>query len=177
MRGWAVADPLRATAIVVTVIAAVCAAWFGGSWLTAASSGSLAYSRSRDAVLQAAEQETVNLNTLNYHHAQRDLELWLASSTAGLHAGLAQSLQQEVRVTQHDRLITSATILDGAVTRLDAAAGTATVMIALRFTVSISDATPATKFESELGQLKNTSSGWKLSGLCPTSGCTSSLSH
>jgi Mce-associated membrane protein len=177
MRGWAVADPLRATAIAVTVIAAVCAAWFGGAWLTAADSGSLAYSRSRDAALQAAEQEAVNLNTLNYHHAQRDLELWLASSTAALHAGLAQNLQQEVQLTQRDRLITSATILDGAVTRLDATAGTASVMIALRFTVTISDATPATKFESELGQLKDTASGWKLSGLCPTSGCTSSLSR
>ena len=176
LRGWAVADPLRATAVAVTVIAALCAAWFGSSWLIAAHSGSLAYSRTRDAVLEAAEQDVVNLNTLNYHHARQDLQLWLSSSTASLRNGLAQNLQQEVRITEHDRLITNATILDGAVTRLDPAAGTANVMIALTFTVAVSGATPATKFESELGQLRDTPSGWKLASLCPASGCSASAS-
>ena len=176
LRGWAFADPLRATAVAVTVIAALCAAWFGSSWLIAANSGSLAYSRTRDTVLEAAEQEVVNLNTLNYHRARQDLQLWLASSTASLHNGLAQNLQQEVQITEHDKLITNARVLDGAVTRLDTAAGTANVMIALTFTVAVSGTTPATKFESELGQLRNTSSGWKLSSLCPTSGCSSSSS-
>jgi Mce-associated membrane protein len=174
--GWAASDPLRASAIVITLIAVVCAAWFGGSWLSAASSSSLAYSQARDGVLQAAEQGVVNLNTLNYHRARQDLELWLASSTGSLHSGLAQELQQEVQVTQQDKLITTATILDGAVTRLDASAGTASVMIALTFTVTVSNATPATKFESELGELTKTSSGWKLSSLCPTSGCNASPS-
>lgn len=169
--GWAAGDPLRASAVVLAVVAAICAAWFGGSWLSAASSDSLAYSRTRDAVLQAAEQGAVNLNTLNYHHARQDLELWLASSTGSLNAGLAQDLAQEVQVTQQNKLITTAKILDGAVTRLDPAGGTASVMIALTFTVTVSGATPATKFESELGELTKTSSGWKLSSLCPTSGC------
>jgi Mce-associated membrane protein len=176
LRGWAASDPLRASAIVVTLIAAVCAAWFGGFWLSAANSSSLAYSQARDGVLQAAEQGVVNLNTLNYHRARKDLELWLASSTGSLHSGLAQELQQEVQVTQQDKLITTATILDGAVTRLDTSAGTASVMIALTFTVTVSNETPATKFESELGELTKTSSGWKLSSLCPTSGCNASPS-
>jgi Mce-associated membrane protein len=174
LRGWAAADPLRATSITVTVIAVLCAAWFGGSWLIAANSGSLAYSRTRDTVLEAAEQEVVNLNTLNYHHARQDLQLWLASSTASLRSDLAQNLQQEVQITEHDKLITNAMILDGAVTRLDAGEGTASVMVALTFTVTVSGGAPATKFQSELGQLTKTSSGWKLSSLCPTSGCNSS---
>jgi Mce-associated membrane protein len=175
LRGWAAADPLRATSIAVTVIAALCAAWFGGSWLIAANSGSPAYSQTRDTVLEAAEQEVVNLNTLNYHHARQDLQLWLASSTASLRSGLAQNLQQEAQITEHDKLITNATILDGAVTRLDTGEGTASVMVALTFTVTVSGGPPATKFQSELGQLTKTSSGWKLSSLCPTSGCNSSL--
>jgi len=173
LRGWASADPLRATSVAVTLVAAVCAAGFGGSWLAAASSASPAYSQARDAVLQAAEQDVVNLNTLDYRHARQDLALWLASSTAGLRSGLVQDMSQEVQVTEHDKLVTTASVLDGAVTQLDTGAGTANVMIALTFTVSFSGATPATKYESELGQLRLTSSGWKLSSLCPTSGCSS----
>lgn len=173
LRASATSDPLRASAVVLTAVAVACAAWFGGSWLSAAHSGSLAYAQTRDAVLQAAEQGAVNLNTLNYHHARPDLELWLASSTGTLHRGLAQDLQQEVLVVQQNKLITTARILDGAVTSLDTGAGTANVMIALSFTVTVTGAQPATKFESELGQLKQTSSGWKLSSLCPTSGCNS----
>jgi Mce-associated membrane protein len=174
LRASAASDPLRTSAVVLTVIAVACAGWFGGSWLTAAGASSLAYSQARDAVLQAAEQGAVNLNTLNYRHARPDLELWLASSTGALHSGLAQDLQQEILVVEQNKLTTTARILDGAVTRLDAGAGTASVMIALSFTVTVSGDQPATKFESELGQLKKTSSGWKLSSLCPTSGCNAS---
>jgi Mce-associated membrane protein len=170
----AAANPLTAAGVALATVAACCAGWFGTSLLNAANSGPLAYSRARDSVLRAAEQGVLNLNTMDYRHARQDFGLWLASSTGQLRAGLARNLPQEVQVARRSKLVTSARILDSAVTRLDAAGGTASVMISLDFTVTVSGARPATKLESELGHLTRTSSGWKLSNLCPASSCQAS---
>lgn len=167
------AAPVRATAVALTVAAAICAAWFGMSWLSAARSSSLSTARARDAALQAAEQAAVNLNTLNYHHARSDLNLWLDSSTGALHTGISQDLKEEIEVAQEEKLITSATVLDGAITKLNASAGTANVMLAMTFSVQLSGSSPAAKFESEVGTVRRTAAGWRLASLCPTSGCTS----
>lgn len=170
------AAPLRTTALALTTAAAICAAWFGASWLSAAHSSSVNVARTRDAALQAAEQAAVNLNTLDYRHARSDLKLWLDSSTGSLHSSIAQDLQQEMQVAQQEKLVTSATVLDGAITRLDASSGTASVMLAMTFNVQISGSGRAAKFESELGTVRRTAAGWRLASLCPTSGCTSGSS-
>ena len=90
--------PLLAAIVALPLAAAVCAGWFGWSWLSAARSGSLAEARTRDTVLQEAEQGVLNFNTLNYHQAARGLQVWLASSTGELHAELAQNLREEVQL-------------------------------------------------------------------------------
>lgn len=171
--GLVAATPLRTTALALATAAAICAAWFGVSWLTAAQSSSLNTARTRDTALQAAEQAAVNLNTLDYRHARSDLNLWLNSSTGSLHSSIAQDLQQEMQVAQQEKLVTSASVLDGAITRLDASSGTASVMLAMTFNVQISGSSPAAKFESELATVRKTGAGWRLASLCPTSGCTS----
>jgi Mce-associated membrane protein len=173
VRDLVAGDPLRAVTAAAALIALACAAWFGTSWRAAADAGTATAARARDTVLQDAEQAAVNLNTLDYQHARQDLNLWLSSSTGTLHTGIQQDLQQELQVAQQERLVTSATILDGAVTRLDTVSGTANVMLALTFSVQISGSKAAAKFESELGTMRKTAAGWRLSSLCPTSGCTS----
>jgi Mce-associated membrane protein len=150
---------------VLTVAAAACAGWFGWSWLSAARSGSLADARTRDVVLQQAEQAVLNFNTLNYHQAARGLQVWLASSTGQLHAGLAQNLHEEVQLVEQRKTITTARVLDGAVTQLATGPGTATVMVAVEVTVTPAKGSPFVESESELGQLVRTGSGWKLSAL------------
>lgn len=168
------ANPLHACAAILALLAAGCAAWFGSSLYRAAHSPSLAYARTRDAVLQAAEQGVLNFNTLNYHHAARGLGLWLASSTGTLHAQLAQGLREETQLVEQRKTITTARILDGAVTALDITAGTASVMIAVDVTVTPASASPFTESESEVGQLTDTASGWKLSALGYPPGSTPS---
>jgi Mce-associated membrane protein len=158
-------NPLLAVSAALAVAAAACAAWFGWSWYSAAHSGSSAYSRTRDVVLQSAEQAVLNFNTLNYHQAAQGLQIWLASSTGVLHAQLAQNLQQEVQLVQQKQTITTARILDGAVTQMDTGAGTASVMVALDVTVTPVKGTPFVESESEVGQLTRTASGWKLNTL------------
>lgn len=170
------ANPLLAAAAVLALIAAGCAAWFGSSWYRAAHSGSLAYSRTRDAVLQAAEQGVLNFNTLDYHHAAQGLGLWLDSSTGTLRAQLAQGLQQETQLVEQRKTITTARILDGAVTQLDTVAGTASVIVAVDVTVTPASGSPFTESESEVGQVSDTASGWKLSALGYPPGSASSPS-
>jgi Mce-associated membrane protein len=158
-------NPVLAAAVLLAVAAAACAGWFGWSWQAAAHSSTLADARARDAVLQDAEQGVLNFNTLNYHNASAGLRLWLDSSTGTLHAGLSSNLQQEIQAVQQKKTITTAKILDGAVTQLDTGAGTASVMVAVAVTVTPAKGSPFTERESEVGQLSMTPSGWKLSAL------------
>lgn len=167
------ARPVRISAIALVIIAAICAGWFGTSWQHAKHSAALQTARTRDQALQAAEQAAVNMNTLDYRHAKDDLNLWLSSSTGSLHNGISSSLTQEMQVVQQKKLITSATVLDGAITSLNVKNGTANVMLAMTFKVQVTGSSPASKFESELATVRRTASGWRLASLCPTSGCQS----
>jgi Mce-associated membrane protein len=157
--------------------AAACAGWFGWSWQTAAHSASLATARARDVVLASAEQSVLNFNTLNYHQASAGLRLWLDSSTGTLHTQLSQNLQQEVQLVQQKKTITTAKVLDGAVTQLDDGAGTASVMVAVSVTVTPATGSPFTERESEVGQLTRTPSGWLLSSLGYPSGTVPSATQ
>jgi Mce-associated membrane protein len=172
-------SPLLAVMSALATASLACAAWFGWSEYRAAHSSSLAYARTRDVVLQAAEQAVLNFNTLDYRSPGPGLRLWLASSTGSLHSQLAQNLKQETTLVQQRKTITTAQILDMAVTQLDAGAGTASVMAAVNVTVTASGQQPFTEHESELGQLTRTASGWKLNSLgypAGTSGSTPSAS-
>jgi Mce-associated membrane protein len=157
--------PVLAVMTVLVVAAAACAGWFGWSWLSTARSGSLALARTRDTVLAEAEQGVLNFNTLNYHQASAGLQVWLASSTGDLHAELAQNLRQEIQLVQQRKTITTARILDGAVTELATGPGTATVIVAVEVTVTPSSGSPFVESESEVGHVDRTGSGWKLSSL------------
>ena len=154
-----------AVASALAVAAAACAGWFGWSWHSAAHSSALANARARDAVLQDAEQAVLNFNTLNYHQASAGLNLWLESSTGALHSQLSSDLPEEVKLVQGKKTITTAKVLDAAVTQLDTAAGTASVMVAVDVTVTTPKGSPFTERESEIGQLTRTAYGWKLSAL------------
>lgn len=158
-------NPLLAATTLLAVAAAACAGWFGWSWYQAAHSASLSAARTRDTVLQSAEQAVLNFNTLDYHNASAGLHLWLDSSSGSLHTQLSQNLTQEIQLVKQKKTITTAKILDGAVTQLDTGAGTASAMVAVAVTVTPATGSPFTERESEVGQLTRTPSGWKLSGL------------
>lgn len=165
MTGARKADPLLITAVAAVLVAAVCAAWFGWSWASAAGSGSLGYSRTRDQALRDGEQAVQNLNTLDYRTVAAGLAVWQQSSTGTLHTDLVQAQQQYEQVIKQQKTVTSAKVLDGALTRLDTQAGTATIMAAVQLTVVPSSGKPVTKLEREEGTLTRTGSGWKLSDL------------
>jgi Mce-associated membrane protein len=158
-------SPLLVVAIAVAVIAAGCAGWFGWSWYRAAHSTSLTSARVRDQVLEQGEQAVQNLNTLDYRHLGRGLALWQQSSTGTLLHEVTTGRPQFEKAVRQARTVTTATVLDAAVTTLNEQAGTASIIVALQITVTPSKGSPSTKQTRLEGALARTADGWKLSAL------------
>jgi Mce-associated membrane protein len=129
--------PLRTATVavaVLAVIALVTAAWFGLSWYRAAHDESLALGMARDAVLQDAQQATVNLNTLDYRRVQEGLTLWEQSATGSLLDEVRANRDTYARAITDSKTTTTARSLDGAVAELDERAGTARVLVGVDVT-------------------------------------------
>lgn len=168
-------DPVRTATAVLPLAAAVFAGWAGWSWQSASHSAALAASRVRDEALQAGEQAVQNFSTLDYRRVRQGLDLWEQSSTGGLRAeivaGRAQFEQQVVQA----KTVTTAQVLDAALTSLNVRAGTATLIAAVQITVTPTRGAPVVKQNRLEGVLTRTPDGWKLSALgqVPVSGATS----
>jgi Mce-associated membrane protein len=160
-----ISDPVLLVAAVLVVVAGAFAAYFGWSWYDAAHDDALAYSRARDAVLRAGEQGVQNMNTLDYRKVDQGLTSWEDSSTGALHEELVQGRAQFTSQVQLAKTVTTAKILDGAVTELDDRTGKAGVIVAVQITVTPPTGTPTTKQSRMRAQLTRTPSGWKLSAL------------
>ena len=163
-RGW-LAEPLVATALVLAGLAALFAAWSGWSVYRASSAGPPAAAQLRDQALQAGEQAVQNFNTLDYRHVAAGLALWEQSSTGPLHAEIIAGHSQFTTQIEATKTVTTARILDGALTALNPTAGKASIMVAVQITVTPASGSPVTKQSRLLGTLARTPSGWKLSAL------------
>lgn len=160
-------DPVRMTAIVVTLIAAIAAAWSGWSWYGAEHDDSLAYSAARDEALQNGEQAIQNLNTLDYRALDKSLQSWVDSSTGDLQRDITQGragFEQKMREAQ---TVSTAKVLEGAVTELDDRSGKARVIVAVEVTVTPPKGDPVVKRNRLIGELTRTRAGWKLSAVAP----------
>jgi len=160
-----VSEPLVATAVVLAALAALFAAWSGWSWYRASTAGPPPGVQLRDQVLQAGEQAVQNFNTLDYRNVAAGLALWEQSSTGPLHTEISTGRAQFEQQIQQTKTITTARILDGALTALNPRAGTASIIVAVQITVTPASGSPVTKQSRLAGTLTKTSSGWKLSQL------------
>ena len=163
-RGW-LAQPLIATALVLAILAALFAAWSGWSWYRASTAGPPPDAQLRDQVLQAGEQAVQNFNTLDYRKVAAGLVLWEQSSTGPLHTEISKGRAQFESQIQQTKTITTARVLEGALTALNPRAGTASIIVAVQITVTPASGSPVTKQSRLAGTLTKTSSGWKLSQL------------
>jgi Mce-associated membrane protein len=160
------ADPLVASAAALVLIAAAFAGWSGWSWYSAAhGGGDTTLSQARDQALQDGEQAIQNFNTIDYRTVAQGISLWEQSSTGALRSQVAASRAAFESQVRQARTVSSARILDGALTALNARAGTATIITAVQLTVIPPTGSPAVKQERLTGQLIRTRSGWKLSSL------------
>ena len=160
--GWT-RDPLLATGGAMLAAAIVFFAVSGWVWLSAPRPS--AVSPVRDDALRAGEQAVLNFNTLSYRRVGEDLNLWAQSSTGALHRQITTgraAFEQQIRQAQ---TVTTATILDAALTSLNIRAGTAHIIVALQLTVTPAGGTAVTKQSRLAGELTRTTAGWKLSQL------------
>jgi Mce-associated membrane protein len=164
-RGRRRADLALLAAVAALVVAAVAAAWFGWSWYQAANAGPPGDGQARDHALQAGEQAVLNFNTLDYRHVRQGIGLWLQSSTGSLHSQVLRGRAQFEQEVRQAKTITTARVLDGAVTALNPRAGTASVIVALQVTVIPPKGNPVVKQNRLAADLTRTASGWKLSAL------------
>jgi Mce-associated membrane protein len=156
-------DPVLSTALVLALAAAIFAAFAGWSWASAPRASSEA--GVRDQALRAGEQAVLNFNTLDYHHVSAGLRLWEESSTGALHAQITSGAATFARQIAAAATVTTARILDGALTSLNVQTGTADLIVAIEITVTPAKGTAAVKQSRLEGVLTRTSSGWKLSAL------------
>jgi Mce-associated membrane protein len=163
-RGW-LAQPLVATALVLAILAALFAAWSGWSWYRASTAGPPPGAQLRDQALQAGEQAVQNFNTLDYRKVAAGLALWEQSSTGPLHTEISKGRAQFEQQIQQTKTITTARVLDGALTALNPRAGTASIIVAVQITVTPASGSPVIKQSRLVGTLAKTASGWKLSQL------------
>ncbi|MCS0637973.1 hypothetical protein NX801_20405 [Streptomyces sp. LP05-1] len=160
-----VRNPLLLTAAGLALLAAGGAGWGGWSWYTAAHDEAAAHSVTRDEVLAAGEQAVQNMNTLDHRDVAAGLRAWQQSSTGELLKQLTDGRDRFERQIREAKTVTTAKVLSGAVTELDTRAGRASVMVALRVTVTPPKGKPAAKESRMLGELTRTPGGWKLSAL------------
>lgn len=159
-------------ALVFFVVALVIAGYFSWSWHNAASATSTGASQRRDAALADGEQAVQNFNTLNYRHVDQGIRLWLQSSAGALHSQVQRSQASFAKQVEQAKTITTARVLDGALTALSTRNGTATIIVALQITVTPPTGAPVTKRSRLRGQLTRTAAGWRLTeiGQVPVSG-------
>jgi Mce-associated membrane protein len=156
-------DPLITAAVSLAAAAAVFAAISGWAWLSAPRASAAA--PVRDAALRAGEQAVLNFNTMDYRHVGRDLSLWAQSSTGALRRQIVAgrtTFEQQVRQAQ---TVTTARILDAALTNLNVHAGTARIIVAVQLTVTPAHEARVVKQSRLAGELTRTPAGWKLSAL------------
>jgi Mce-associated membrane protein len=165
---------LLVVSIGLLVVAAVCAGFFGWRWQdsrpSASSGGSGTSGGSRSAalvqqVLRQGEQDVQNFNTLSYQNLSQGLSNWQNSSTGTLRSETTSGWSSFAKQVSKLKTVTSATILDAALTSLDTHNGTAGIIVALQVTVTPAKGSAATKRSRLEGTLTKTSSGWKLSSL------------
>jgi Mce-associated membrane protein len=164
-------NPLVLAGIVLVVIAAICAAVFGYLWFHAAHDDTLAFSTDRDKALQAAEQGSINLTTLDYRNVAQGLDRWKQSTTGDLYTQLTSGslVSTFTKQAQQGKSVTTGTVVDGAITDLDDHAGKASALVIMRVQVTAAGKSTQKLVPLQWG-LTDTSTGWKLSAVEQASG-------
>jgi Mce-associated membrane protein len=156
---------LLTAAIALSVAAAAVAGWFGVAWISAANDDSLAFSRTRDEVNRVAQAAVVTMNTLDYRKVDQGMKDWETATTGALHNEVLQGKKTYRDAIVQAQSVTTATVLSSAVTELDDRTGKATVLVALRVTVTVKGQQPTPKDLRLQGELERTEAGWKLSAI------------
>ncbi|WP_158882624.1 hypothetical protein [Amycolatopsis anabasis] len=158
-------DSVRRGLIVLAVFAVLAAAWSGWSWWSASRDDAVLRAEDRDAVLTAATDGLVVLNTIDYRSAARDVDRWLAVTTGQLGKDLGGDRKGQLDRAAASRTVATATMKQAAVTELNREAGSARLVAVLDLQVSTNGGPPAANRSRLNVELNRTEQGWKVSGV------------
>ncbi|GAA3530209.1 hypothetical protein GCM10022222_11430 [Amycolatopsis ultiminotia] len=150
---------------VLSGLAVLAAAWFGWSWWRAAGDEGLARGRDRDAVLAAASTDLVALNTIDYHTGAADVDRWIAATTGQYRKDLSGDRQLQIERATSTKTVSTAALVQAAVTDLDPAAGTARLIAVLDVRVSTAGGAPASKQARLSVDFAREGDAWKVGGV------------
>ncbi|MBB4684942.1 hypothetical protein [Amycolatopsis jiangsuensis] len=150
---------------VLSVVGVLAAAWFGWSWWQAAHDDGFARGRDRDAVLAAAGTELVTLNTVDYHSGAADVDRWIAATTGQYGKDLAGDRQLQIQRATSTKTVSTASLVQAAVTDLDPAAGTARLIAVLDVRVSTGGGAATAKQARLSVDFAREGEAWKVGGV------------
>lgn len=151
--------------VALVVVAAFAAVWFGASWISSANDDTLSRAKTRDEVDRIARSAITTFHTLDYHKVDEGLDGWLNASTGDLHNEVLGRRASAKQTIEEAKTITSANVLSLSVTELNRDEGKATVIAAVRVTVSPEGKQAENKYMRIQGVLERAGDGWKLSGI------------
>ncbi|MGH3435702.1 MAG: hypothetical protein ACRDRN_04470 [Sciscionella sp.] len=157
--------PLLIGSIAAAVVAAVCAAVFGGLWLFATNSSAAEYSQQRDDVLRVAETAAVNFTSIDYQHLDQYKMRADDSTTGALHDSLGKSFQQYSKQLAKNKLKVTSKEQQGVVTALDVHAGTASALVVLNTVTTRDNGKPSSQRMPMTLDLKKVGADWKVSSI------------
>jgi Mce-associated membrane protein len=151
--------------VVLTVLAVLAAAFSGWSWWRAAADDSFARGRERDAVLAAAGPQLVTLNTIDYRTAAADVDRWITATTGQYGKDLAGDRQLQIDRAATARTVSSASLVQAAVTEIDVPRGTARLLAVVDVRVSTGGSPAAPRLNRLTVDVSRAPDGWKIAGV------------
>jgi Mce-associated membrane protein len=119
----------------------------------------------RDTVLQQARQDIVVLNTMDYRDVDAGLKRWADASTGTLHNQVVRATAVEKQHLTQAKSVASAKVVAAAITSLDVADGSASIIASVDVTVKHSDGKSNVNRERLKGQMTRVGSVWKVGSL------------
>jgi Mce-associated membrane protein len=151
--------------VVLAILSVLAAAFSGWSWWRAAADDSFARGRERDAVLAAAGPQLVTLNTIDHRSAAADVDRWIAATTGRYGTDLAGDRQLQIDRATTARTVSTASLVQAAVTEIDVPAGTARLLAVLDVRVSTGGAAATPRLNRLTVDVSRSAAGWKVSGV------------
>ncbi|MRH87058.1 hypothetical protein GFY24_06180 [Nocardia sp. SYP-A9097] len=122
--------------IALLVVAAVAAAWFGGSWIAGGLMRDKPRADARDAALAAAQQAAINITSMNLSDIDGSLKLARSSMTGDL-LDASNKNDAQIRKTATDSNVnTTSKVVGGSVTELNSERDQAGALVVLEVTES-----------------------------------------
>ncbi|MGH3621450.1 MAG: hypothetical protein ACRDQ5_06625 [Sciscionella sp.] len=163
---------LLAGALVLVLVAAGFAAWFGYAWWNAGDDASANYAQQRDVVNRVGVGAIKNFTTIDYTKPDEYFKNIASSTTGQLHDELTQGQARYRKGIVTAKSSTDGKVLDSAVTSLDLNKGTAKMIAAVDATVTGQKRRPTTQRLWLQLELDRTGSIWKVSKLLGAPGAS-----